>query len=83
MRHPVVELCQLAGVPAVGSANEVACDALQTVDVMAAAHRTGVEVRVGVLVSAVHAAVAVVVHAAVAQVVPCLLYTSPSPRDRG
>ena len=37
---------------------------------MTAALRTGVKVRVGVLVSAVHAAVAVVVHAAVAQVVP-------------
>ena len=68
MGHAVVELSELAGVPTVGGAHEVARNTLQLVDVRAAALRTFLQVVVGILVAAVHATVAVVVHRAVAHI---------------
>ena len=68
MGHAVVELGQLATVPAVGRTHEIARDALQLVDVRRAALRTLLQMVVGILVATVHAAVAVVVHGAVAHV---------------
>ena len=62
MCHTVVELCQLATVPAVGGTYQVAGDALKLVDVVAAALRTNLQVGIGILVAAVQAAVAVVVY---------------------
>ena len=69
VNYAVVELCELSLVPTVGSADEVACDALQTVDVGASALRALVQCLVCVFVSAVHAAVAGVVDASVANVI--------------
>lgn len=37
MHYSVVELCELAAVPTVGGAYQVACDALKLVDVVAVA----------------------------------------------
>ena len=65
----VLELGEFAAVPAVGGADEVTRDALQTVDIMAVAVGALVEIFGSVLVAAVHAAVAVVVDRAVAHVV--------------
>lgn len=67
--NPVVKLGELAGVPAVGRADEVAGDALKRVDVVSVAVRALLEVRFGALVAAVEAAVAVVVDGTVADVV--------------
>ena len=64
----VVEFCELAAVPAVGCTHEVAGDALQLVNMAATALRTDFQMVVGVFVTAVHAAVAVVVDAAVTHV---------------
>ena len=61
MNDTVVQFGQLGLVPAVGGTYEVAGDALKTVDARAATFRAGVQVVVGVLVAAVHTAVAVVV----------------------
>ena len=69
MDYTVLELGELAGVPAVGGTYEVAGDALEGVDVLAVAVRALMEIVVGVLEAAVEAAVAVVVDAAVADVV--------------
>lgn len=69
MNDTIVQFGQLGLVPAVGGTYEVAGDALKTVDARAAAFRAGVQVVVGVLVAAVHTAVAVVVHRTVADVV--------------
>ena len=43
MNDTVVKLSQLGGIPAAGGTYEVAGDALELVDVVAAAVRTGVE----------------------------------------
>ena len=69
MDDTVLELGELAAVPAVGGADEVACDALQAVDVVAVAAGALVEVIGSVLIAAIHAAVAVVVDRTVAHVV--------------
>ena len=65
----VVQLCQFAGVPAVGGAYEVTGDTLEGVDVVAVAVRALGEILISILEAAVQAAVAVVVHGAVANVV--------------
>ena len=62
MHNPVVQLRQFRLVPAVGGTYEVAGDALQLVNVVAAAFRTDFQVGCGVLVTAFEATVAVVVH---------------------
>ena len=62
MGNTVVELSQLATVPAVGGTYQVAGDALQLVDVVAAALWTNLQVGIGILVAAVETAVAVVVY---------------------
>ena len=58
----VAELGELAAVPAACGTYEVTCDALELVDVLTAAVWTFGESLLCVLISAVHAAVAVVVH---------------------
>ena len=60
---------QLRLVPSVGGAYQVAGDALQSVYVGAAALRAHFQMLVGILVAAVHAAVAGMVHTSVADVV--------------
>ena len=69
MDDAVLELGEFAAVPAVGGADKVAGDALQAVDVVAVAVGAFLESVGGILVAAIHAAVAVVVHRAVAHVV--------------
>ncbi len=69
MGYTVVELGKLATVPTVGSTYQVTGDALQLVDVVAAALRTNLQVGISILVAAVQTAVAVVVYRAVAHVV--------------
>ena len=69
MDGPVVQFGQFGFVPAVGGPHEVSGDALQAVDVCAATSGAGFQIRSRVLVSAVHAPVAVVVHRPVAHVV--------------
>ena len=69
MHYAVVEFGELAGVPAVGGAYEVAGDALEFVDSCAVAVWTFLQVFGSVFVATVHTAVAVVVHGAVADVV--------------
>ena len=58
----VAELGELAAVPTACGTYEVTCDALELVDVLATAVRTLCKSLLCVLISAVHAAVAVVVH---------------------
>ena len=65
----VFELGELGVVPAVGCSDEVTCDALYVVDVVAVAFGALGEAFLRILISAVHAAVAVVVDGAVADVV--------------
>ena len=69
MNDAVVEFGEFRAVPSVSSPDEIAGDALEFIYVVAAAFRAGVE-RIGrILVSAVHAAVAVMVDRAVTDVV--------------
>lgn len=65
----VVQFGQFGFVPTVSRADQIACDALQAVDVRAAAFGAGVQMFGRILVSAIHAAVAVVVHGTIADVV--------------
>ena len=60
--HAVLEFSELGAVPTACRTYEVAGDALELVDLGALAVRTFFEVLVCVLVSAVHAAVTVVVY---------------------
>lgn len=69
MNDPVVQLCQLGIVPAVGCPHQVAGDALQLVDMLAAALRAFFQVWGGVFVAALQTAVTVVVYRTVADVV--------------
>lgn len=62
MGYSVVELGKLAAVPTVGCTYQITGDALQLVDVVAAALRTNIEVDVSILVAAVETAVAVMVY---------------------
>ena len=62
MYHSVTEFSEFSSVPAAGSSDKVACDALEFVDVVASAVRTFLKSLLCILESAVHAAVAVVVH---------------------
>ena len=62
VNNAVAELGKLAAVPSVGCTYEVACDALELVDLLSAAVRALLHVRLSVLVSAVLAAVAIMVH---------------------
>lgn len=67
--NTVVELCELGTVPAVGCTDKVARDSLQTVDVGASALGTNREVLDGILMSAIHTTVSIVVDRAVADIV--------------
>ena len=69
MDDAVLEFSKFTAIPAVGSADEVTCDALQAVDVVTMALGTLVEVFGCILVAAIHTAVAVMVHRTVAHVV--------------
>ena len=62
MGYSVVELGKLAAVPTVGGSYQVTGDALQLVDVVAAALRTYLEVGISILGAAVETAVAVMVY---------------------
>ena len=69
MDYSIVQLGEFGGVPSVSGAYEVACDALEAVDCRASAFRACFGVVRGILMAAVHAAVAVVVDGAVSDVV--------------
>lgn len=69
VNYTVFELGELATVPTVGGAYKVTCDALQAVNVFAAATGAGLEPFLGILISTVDAAVAIVVNRAIAYVV--------------
>ena len=69
MDNAVLEFGEFTAVPAVGGADEVTRDALQAVNVVAVALGALVEVLGSVLVSTIHAAVAIVVNGAVTDVV--------------
>lgn len=68
MYDTVVQLCQLGLVPTVGGTHEVTRDALETVNVVAAATWTLVHNLFGILVTAIHATVACVVYRTVTDV---------------
>ena len=61
VNYAVAELGELAAVPSVGCSHEITCDALKLVNLLASAVWTLLHVLLCILVSAVHAAVAVVV----------------------
>ena len=69
MNDAVVQFGQLTLVPAVGSTYQITGDALQAVDMGAAAFRTFLQMIVSILITAVHAAVAVVVYRTISDVV--------------
>ena len=69
VNYTVTELSELAAVPSVGSTDEVACDALELIDLLAAAVRTLLHIMLGILISAVETTVAVVVHRAVSDII--------------
>lgn len=60
--HTVAELSELTSVPAACRTDEVSCDTLELVDVLATAVWTFLEASLCILESTVHATVAVVVH---------------------
>ena len=62
MNDTVAELGELAAVPTACGTYEVTCDALELVDVFSAAVWTLGESLLCVLISTVHATVAIVVH---------------------
>ena len=69
MDHAVFKFCQLGTVPSVCRAYEVASDALELVYLAASTVRTYGKPLIGVLESAVHAPVPVVVYGTVAYVI--------------
>ena len=62
MHYAVTEFGELSAVPTTGGSYQVSSNTLELVDVMASAVRTFYKTFLGILESAVHAAVAVVVH---------------------
>ena len=69
MHHAVAQFGEFCRVPAVGGSHKVTCDALQAVDVLAAAHRTFFQSFLRVFVAAVHTAIPGVVYRSLAYVV--------------
>ena len=69
MDYAVIQFGKFGVVPTVGRSDEVAGDALQTVDVVTVAVRTLLKILLSVFISAVHAAVAVMVDRGVTDVV--------------
>lgn len=67
--HAVIQLGEFGIVPSVRRSDEIACYALELVYVVTAAFRTFVEILFGILIAAVHAAVAVVVDGTITYVV--------------
>ena len=65
----VIKFCQFCLVPTLSSTYKVTRDALQFVDTLAATLGTYGQFGLGILVTAVHTAVAIVIHRAVAYVV--------------
>ena len=60
--NAVLEFGKFTAVPAIGGADEVAGDALQAVDVVSVALGAFLKAVGGILISTVHATVAVMVH---------------------
>ena len=69
VHYTIVEFGKLCIVPAVGRADEVSCDTLKPVDVLASAFGTCRQAVLRILVAAVHAPVAVVVDGAIADII--------------
>lgn len=69
MNNTVVKFGKLGIIPAVGSADEITGYALETVNSLAVADGTFLEILGGVFVAAVHATVTVVVDRAIADIV--------------
>lgn len=69
MYNSVVEFSQFGIIPTVGGTYEIACDALESVNIVRVAFRTFLQVGRRILIAAVHASVAVVVYRAIAYVV--------------
>ena len=67
--NAVIQLCQFCLVPTLGSTYEVTCDALKFVYALVTALGTYRQLGLGILVAAVHTAVAVVIYRAVADIV--------------
>ena len=69
MDNSVIQLCQFRAVPTLGCTYEVTSDTLQAVNLCRLASWTLLQLLLGILIAAIHTAVAVVVHRAVADVV--------------
>ena len=69
MHHTVVELGELGIVPAVGGSHQITGDALQLVDGAAATLRAYFQILLSILMTAIHATVAIVVDRAVTDVI--------------
>ena len=62
MNNPIIQFRQLRIVPAVGGAYQVAGDALELIQVLAAAFGAFFQMGVGIFVAAIQATVAVMVY---------------------
>ena len=69
MRHAVIKLRKLCVVPSVGSTYQISRDALQPVDIAAAAMWAHCHLSLRILISAIHAAVTVMINRAVADII--------------
>ena len=62
MSNTIIQLCEFSTVPAIGSANQISCDALKLIDMLTATLRTNLKIIIGILLATVHATIAIVVH---------------------
>ena len=69
MHYAVFQFCQFCRIPTVSSTHEIACDALQFVDICATTFWANFQSACCIFVTAIEAAVAIVVHRAITDVV--------------
>ena len=69
MHDSVVEFGYLTAVPAIGPTYQITRDALENIDIMRVANRTFGQTFSCILISAIHAAVAIVVHRTLADII--------------
>ena len=69
MHDSVVEFGYLTAVPAIGRTYQITRDTLENIDIMRVANRTFGQTFSCILISAIHAAVAIVVHRTIADII--------------
>ncbi len=67
--NSVIQFCQFSLIPTLGCSNKVTCNTLQLINILAATFRAYFQLRLSILIAAIHTAITIVIHRAITDIV--------------